>query len=268
MSNQLLATISTRPWATAPAEGKAGYSRCWQRVSVALQIELRRAIPEIYFRDASRFEDRDEAHQYLAYAASQPFHGQSRTEFTYDVADTSLVGVALSNTGRRMQAVLAPVERRLREIGNIPLALRYSPVWYVDVLREVRHRHRTFLRLLACESKVIEAVIDLGTRRNAKAANRFERVTTAALRCVAGFDFSELVPMLIARTTEVLTEQRRAMNRRDNVVHTGIFHRDRARAAGSPNGGIGGQENRDDGRPDGRSQMTDAGIVADEHGRF
>ena len=259
--------LSTEAWASAPAERDPGYFRLWQRVSIALQNAMRRSIPEIYFRDEARFENREEAYQVVAYSASQPFHGRARTEFTYDVADPATLEAALRNTGRRMQAALGLIELRVRESGRLPLSRRYAPVWYLDILGAVKKSHRRLIALLACEAKVIDAVIDLGTARDTAATKRFERIANAALRNVGGLDFRELIAPLIEEASRLLTEQHRAMRGADDVVDRGIFDGNRARAAGSPDGGIGGEKNSDDRRPNRGRKMTDAGIVADINAR-
>lgn len=246
--------LSTGAWRRAPSEHDPRYFRCWQRVSLALQEALRQWIPQVYFRDESRFEDREDAYQVLAYAASQPSHGEARTEFTYDVADRATLGLALRNTGRRMQAVLGPVELRLRAGGRPELSRRYAPVWYLDVLVAVRARHRLLIALLAAESKLIDVLIDLGAVRDDEAVKRFERIANASLRSVAGTDFRELIPRILAEATRILEEQRRFQHSFDGRT----FEGDRARAAGSPHGGIGGEKDGDDGRSDGGGQMSDA----------
>lgn len=267
MTNELLAMLSTEPWASTPAERDPGYFRCWQRVSLALQHAMRQWIPEIYFRDESRFEDRDEAYQVAGFAASQPFHGRARTDFTYDVADPAALESALRNTGRRMQAVLGPIELRLRERGRLPLSRRYAPVWYLDILGAVKKRHRRLIALLACESKLIDAVIDLGTSRDRAAARRFERIAIAALRSVGGVDFREIIPRALEEAARVLREQHGPIDGGDGVIDRGILDGDGTRAAGSPDRGIGREKNGDGRSSHGCGQVSDAGIVADVDAR-
>lgn len=263
MANELLSTLMGEPWATVPAERAAVYFRCWQRVSVALQNALREWIPEIYFRDESHFDDREEAYQVVAYAASQTFRGQARTEFTYDVADRATVEAALRNTGRRLQAVLAAIEPRLRQSGRLALSRRYAPVWYIDILRAVKKRNQRLIALLACEAKVIDAVIDLGTARDAAAVERFERIANAALRNVAGVDCRELILRVIEESSRVLKEQHRATRGRDGFIDGRILNDHHARTAGSPDCGIGGEKDRDDRCSDRGSQVANTGIVSD-----
>jgi hypothetical protein len=66
-------------WTGAPDESHAEYFRTWQAVSLAVQKALRCWIPEIYFGDPARYEDRDAAFPLLVYAASRPCRGRPRT---------------------------------------------------------------------------------------------------------------------------------------------------------------------------------------------
>ena len=84
--------LATHPaWMNAPDELQPRYFQTWQGVSLALQKALRTWIPEIYFRDPARYEDRDAAFPLLVYAASRPCRGRPRTEFTYDVVDPQVL---------------------------------------------------------------------------------------------------------------------------------------------------------------------------------
>src|SRR5579871_2596988 len=90
----------------APAERDPRYFRTWQRVSLALQKSLRQWIPELYFRDLERFQERSEAYQLIVYGACRPFYGRPRTEFTYDIADPETLPLALKNIGHSIRVVL------------------------------------------------------------------------------------------------------------------------------------------------------------------
>jgi hypothetical protein len=113
-------------WTGAPQECHAAYFQTWQAVSLAAQKALRRWIPEIYFRDPARYEDRGAAFPLLVYAASRPCRGRPRTEFTYDVADTEVLPRALNQIGASLQNVLDTVERTLHACGRPALARRYG----------------------------------------------------------------------------------------------------------------------------------------------
>src|SRR6185437_10246471 len=153
--------IQTPAWEILP-EKDPRYFRTWQRVSVVLQKAMRRWIPEIYFRDLARFEDREAAYQLIVYAASRPCYGRPKTEFTYDISDPDTLPTTLRTIGQSLRNVLGPIEQRLREAGQPRLARRYLPVWYQDILNDVRKKPKLLTALLAREAKLIDAVIDLG----------------------------------------------------------------------------------------------------------
>ena len=69
--------LATHPaWINAPDELQQRYFQTWQVVSQALQKALRKWIPETYFGDPARYEDRDAAYPILVYAASRPCRGR------------------------------------------------------------------------------------------------------------------------------------------------------------------------------------------------
>jgi hypothetical protein len=202
-----------------PAETDPRYFRAWQRVSLHLQKKLRTAMPEAYFRDdVARYEDREEAYQLVIYEACRVFYGRPRTEFTYDVADPITLPVALRAIGRAIQAVLARIEKRLFESGRAELSRRYAPVWYEDILRAVKKKPKRLIGLLACESALINAVIDWGTMRTAAAEKRFYRAVVSAAR-VYRVDVQSILE---------------AMDSLDDVLDGGVLENHNAVAAGSP----------------------------------
>jgi hypothetical protein len=178
-------------WASAPKETDPGYFRLWQRAAVELQRALRQWIPELYFENPRRFEDRDAAYSVIVYAASRPCYGRPTTEFTYDLADPATLPSAMRSIGHATRRVLAPLEQRLRDSGRPDLAIRYAPVWYQDILRAVQKKPKMLIGLLAAEARMVDAVIDLGATGN---VTRFERAATLALRSVGGVDMRSLAP--------------------------------------------------------------------------
>jgi hypothetical protein len=253
------------PWTTAPEECDPEYFRCWQRVSLALQKSFRRWAREIYFRDPSGFEDRDGAYTMIVWSACRPCFGRPRFEFTFDVADPRTLRSAWRSLGKSLRATLAPIEKRLREAGEYEVAHHYAPVWHQDILVAVKKRPRQFIRLIATEARLVDAVVDLGTRRDEHAATRFHRIATNVLRSFLGEDMTELTPRLIAEAARVLTAG--GAHRADHVVDSRVAKHRHARAAGSPDFGIGREEDGDHRRPHRGRQMADAGIVAEVDAR-
>ena len=180
-----------------PVERDPEFFHTWQRVSLALQKLLRTRIPELAYRDLARYDDRDAAHPMVIYEASRLFYGRPRTEFTFDVADEITLDVALRMIGHATQVVLARIEKRLDDAGNRALARRYSPMWHLDVLADVRKKPKRLLARFAAESRVIDALIDLGSVRTPETAHRFTQIAGAALRNVCDIDMRELGPSVL-----------------------------------------------------------------------
>jgi hypothetical protein len=198
----LLATHSA--WIDAPKERHPAYFHTWQAVSLAVQKALRAWIPEIYFRDPARYEDRDTAFPLLVYAASRPCRGRPRTEFTYDVVDPEALPRAFHLIGASLQCVLEKVERRLYDCGRPELARRYAPRWQEDVLRKVRKKPNPLLGLLGDEAVVVNAIVGLGTARKMKAVKPFARSASLALRSIYGEDLRPLALRLLEEATLTL----------------------------------------------------------------
>src|SRR5437667_495478 len=80
-----------RCWFDAPRERSHRYHPAFLRVSLAVQKTLRRVLPELYLSDIEHFRDTRMVYPLLVYAASRPFQGEPRTEFTYDVVNQALM---------------------------------------------------------------------------------------------------------------------------------------------------------------------------------
>ena len=197
--------LATHPaWTGAPHESHAAYFPTWQAVSLSVQKALRCWIPEIYFRDSARYEDRDAASPLLVYAASRPCRGRPRTEFTYDVADDQVLPRALHQVGASLQSVLETVERRLHDCGRPALARRYAPRWHLDMVRAVQRKPRPLLGLLGDEAAVVNALIGLGSGRKMQAVKPFARSASLALRTMYGEDLRPLALLLLEEATRTL----------------------------------------------------------------
>jgi hypothetical protein len=197
--------LATHPaWINAPDELQPRHFQTWQGVSLALQKALRTWIPEIYFRDPARYENRDAAFPLLVYAASRPCRGRARTEFTYDVVDPEALPCALNLIGTSLQTVLEKVESLLYQCGRPELARRYAPLWHQDVLRAVQKRPRQLVGLLGDEAAVVNAVIDLGTAHQMQAVKPFAKSASFALRNMYGEDLRPLAFKALEEATRAL----------------------------------------------------------------
>ncbi len=193
LHEEISAMLNRAPWTDAPAERDPRYFQTWQRVSLAIQKGLRAWIPELYFRNhIELYEDRESANHLVVYEACRLYYGRPKTEFTYDVADPETLPRACRTIGRAMQSVLGRIEKRLQESGRAELGRRYKPVWHQDILRAVLKKPKPLVQLLANESLLIDAVIDLGTSRSAASVSRLIRAEGIALRRVFGTDMRKL----------------------------------------------------------------------------
>jgi len=211
VKQEFCAALDNDPWPTSPAETDPEYYRTWQKVSVAIQRAMRRWALEIFLRKPERCEDREWAMALIVYASSRPFYGRSKTEFTWDAAETGAMERSLKGIGTPIQRALFRVNGRLKEIGREELACRYAPVWYLDVLLAARRRPTPLVGMLAREAKLIEAVIGWGTERNEASALRFVRVSNWALRRFQGMDMREVAAGVLKEVTESMERSRRLM---------------------------------------------------------
>jgi hypothetical protein len=201
---------------------------------------LRDRIAEEFFRDPGRFEDRVDCYPMIVYQACRPFFGRPRTEFAYDVRDFPWCEDTLASswklTGRGLQRVLAGIEARLRELGNEQLARRYSPVWFEDVLVAVQRRPKPYADLLARESAIINAVIDLGTQPKVASVNRSAKIINQQLRKVHGpknaMDMRAIGYGVFEEATRALAQQ--AAGEGENLAGAWPLENADVRTSGSP----------------------------------
>jgi hypothetical protein len=227
--------------AFAPPERDGRHFRTWQRVSVQVQREVRALVMQ-NFSTANV----DRAFTMIVYSSCQPSYGQRPMEFTYDLGDPATLPLALRLIGRTLQTRLAQIH-----CEDARTKRRFAPVWHVDIVNAVKRKPRLLIELLAREATMINALIDLGTMGEKRVAKRFVKSTLAAAR-VLGVD-SDILRELVLRTGA------------ENLGYRRILEDDHVIAAGSPDMGIGGDEDGNDRRPDGRGQVADAGIVSDIH---
>jgi hypothetical protein len=195
-------------WIDAAGAGDPRHFRVWQRVSMAVQRFLRDGIAEQYFRDSSRFEDRELAFPMLCYQAARICHGRPRSEFTYDLRDyphcPTTLAQAFKLSGLALQELLARIEQRLLAEGMPELSRRYRPVWYQDIIVAVRRAPEVFIELLAAESAYIHALIELGVNKTPGGVHGFSKAADPALRKVYGMDLRPLGLRALEETTRIL----------------------------------------------------------------
>src|SRR6266404_5004242 len=114
-------------WRKAPAERTPRFFRVYSAVSLALQRELRRRIPEEWFRDPERLESVRLAWPLLTWQASLPYRPRTRYAFTYDVLDTRMMKRFFREARLRLPEVLAGVHLRVMTEGRPELSRGSEP---------------------------------------------------------------------------------------------------------------------------------------------
>jgi hypothetical protein len=236
--------------AGTPVERDARHFRTWQRVSVHVQREVRALAAQTFFAQEWRAAvNLDRAFTMVVYSSCHPCYGRRPMDFTYDICELATLSTPLRLIGRNMYARLAQISQGFQ--GDSHLKRRFLPVWHVDILHAVKRKPRTLIELLAREATMTGALIDFGTRRDARSEKRFLKTAVRAAR-VLGIDSATLQDAVLRTAIE-------------NLGHRGVFEDVDMVPAGRPDARIGGDKNRDHGSADGRGQMADAGIVPDVH---
>ena len=125
-------------------------------------------------------------------------------------------------------------------------------------MRAINKKSKLLIALLAAEAKLINAIINLGTSGDAK---RFTRAADAALRNVIGMDVRGFIEPALEETARVLADQKTGSV--DHLACAGVAQSQNAVGAGSPDFGVGGEEDGDHRHADGSREMRDPGVDPD-----
>jgi hypothetical protein len=236
--------------AGTPLERDARHFGTWRKVSIQVQREVRALAARIFFAEQWRTAvNLDRAFTMVVYSSCHPCYGRRPMDFTYDICELATLSAPLRLIGRNMHARLAQISEGFQ--GDSRLKRRYLPVWHVDILHAVKSKPRTLIELLAREATMIGALIDFGTRRDARSERRFMKAAIRAAR-VLGIDSATLQDAVLRTAIE-------------NLGDRGVFKDHHMIASRSPGARIGRDKNRDYRSADGRGQMADARIVPDVH---
>ncbi|MBX9603403.1 MAG: hypothetical protein K2X35_20525 [Bryobacteraceae bacterium] len=212
----MLVSSHLEAWLHLPPERGAAFGELAIHVSHALQRELRRRIPDIYFREERRLDMNPCARAMLVYSVTRPGSGRWRGDIAYDVLDPGLLNPLLRFLGRSLRERIAGYADRLREAGLAERAAKFQPEQLPDILRAVRQRPLLLEKLLAADRALAEETIRLmaaaprvADYRGLKAAaegyvNGLEYRLRRVLKAV---DFRELAPELFATATRALAER-------------------------------------------------------------
>ncbi len=205
--------IFTDPaWQDSPEPTSAAFQSIWRSVSLDLQKDLRHRIPREFLEDPSRCQNRACGYALAVYQGSRPFlaRGRERGEYAYDLRDypncPNILTAAWRLTRRPTEIALSQFEEALNEARMPELALRYSPFFAQDVQSAVHKRPKRFVELLALDSVVINAVVDLAADPTVATVTRTARVINSALRNVLGLDLRRLGVDVLEEATRALAK--------------------------------------------------------------
>src|SRR5947209_18446983 len=129
-------------WYAAPNERRPQFFLIYSKVSVALQLALRELAPAELFTDLTRYEDLRLGYAMLVYAASRPFRPKTRTEFTYDVLNPSVMTTFFRLSRPKLMAGLAAAQAKLHAAGLDEIARHYDPREVKYIVRAARKQKR------------------------------------------------------------------------------------------------------------------------------
>jgi len=205
-------------WLLLPAERSAAFLPTFARISVALQLLLRKRVPAVYFQNQARFRDWKSAYPMLVYQASRPFRGRVRTELTYDVLNPRSMTVLFRRAKGNLAPLLEQIEAGLRageypEIAGYYLSRRAAEI--IQSVQRISASRRCLYRLVRSESALVDAVVDLSglgslsAREQAKRLAAFRKKWQFQLRRLyPGGDFTALAPALLEAAMEALHSSR------------------------------------------------------------
>ncbi len=158
-------------WLRAPGEKAPDFFDVYSKVSVAVQMALRRWLPYVYFSDLSRFEDPALAYPLLFYRCTYPCSGQPRSDFAYDLVSPDNPGLARPWAARPLMSSLARAERSLISAGRKDLAREYRSWRAREVLAGIVRRPRYLNALLTTDAFFIDRLVGLGLAGRELASN-------------------------------------------------------------------------------------------------
>lgn len=202
-------------WFDAPPERSPEFFPAFVRVSMALQTELRRLLPERFLSDLEWFEDVHMVYPLLVYGASRPFPGAPRTDFTYDILNREMMKCFYFSARNEMPRMLASIWKRLRAAGLRETAKQYRADRSKRIIGDVQRlqiERRRLNHILIMEMRMVNDLIGFaGTKhlspfRKQILARRIRRTMVRRLRRIyAKYDFTDVVDEIIAAITPALT---------------------------------------------------------------
>ena len=198
-------------WFEAPRERTPQFFITYAKVSVALQLALRRLVLQHFFVDLNRYKNQRSAYTLLAYASSRRFRPLSRTDFTYDVTNATVMATFFRMSRRKLIAALTEAQRQLLAAGQTEVAKMYDPHDVRRILKIVKKQKRfrkPLHRLLIAEGKLLNELMgfsglqDHSPKERLRAASLIMKEWRSILTHLClGSDLSGLAPELFEAAT-------------------------------------------------------------------
>jgi hypothetical protein len=214
-------------WFQAPAEGSGPFYPTFRRISIALQMEMRRCIPSGYFSVLERYRDVRTAYPMLVYQCSRSFRGRSKTDYTHDVLNSVSMARMFRLTRPRLTRALPALVAQLQAAGLDDTAKFYDPKNAGRILRAVRTQmkyRRPLEALLVGEGRLVNELIRFHAasssteRQRASMVKLFRKRWTGTLRHIfPGSDFRQCGPGVLNAATRALASSLRKSPARNPV---------------------------------------------------
>ena len=211
--SQSLARTAMKAWRRAPIERSPAYFPVHAAVSVALQNAFRRWLTWLWLSDPAHWENVEATQAILAYAASKPFPGRRRTDFTWDLLSTEWIFGAFRSSQRGLTTKLRCMQQAMLNAGRTDLAEAYKPATAKAILTRVRKQRKSVRDFFAAEGEIVNHVLEFGlSLRNADsefqlghdAAEFAKGVDTRLRRMSNDMDLTPLATMVMVEATNAL----------------------------------------------------------------
>jgi len=182
-------------WTSTPPPSSPEFDAAISRISVALQLLMRRWLPAIYFADPRRYQDIGAAWPLLVYSASLPYRTTGRRDFTYDAMNRNSIAGAAASAASALPILLADAQRKLTAAGLTGRLRFFDPSRPGEIISDAVRRPQ-FASLLSADAFLVQDMVRLAaTGRDLRSVwsrdpravvRRLSREGTYFVRCFHG----------------------------------------------------------------------------------
>lgn len=200
------------PWRSAPEETSAAFQAGFRAVSRAIQLALREYLPRQYFAAPERYREKSHAFPMVAYRCSRPIALRQDREYTYDILNGVPVENFFWSVRLRLPKELMRMEAEGIFTGDPALARIYAARRHASLFEYVRRHRRLLYRILATETKLVNALIQFAValpraQSSSRVRRRFARSWRRSLaRIYPGVDASPFFEELFGVATRALAQ--------------------------------------------------------------